>query len=166
LTDDTIKRMESGAGWAERVYPGKLDHAMREDAANNAFLEHWLLYLPAQHKRWDYYHLTLVHLREQDGVAPAIKGREQDTHEIYLRPQNPSTRPDPGDLNTIQIIGAPSAMAQFEGGDDGDACDVAALVAEQLVRRELPAEPGDTVGGLERWEQAVRLLAGEADDGS
>jgi hypothetical protein len=164
MTDETIKRMESGAGWAERVYPGSLNDAMDTDAHNKALLEHWLLYLPGQHRRWDYYHLTLTHLRDEEGVAPARKGRERDTHQMFLRPQNPSTRPDPEDRFTIQMIGEASAQAQFDAADDdGDACDVAATVAERLVKREMPAEPSTRVGGVEAWQAEVRDIAGEHD---
>ena len=142
-------------GWGERILPGRHEEA-REGGTQIAV---WFLHLPGAHPVWDRYTLSVIHLRDEEGVPPATKEREDDTHEVVLMPLDPEKKPRVEDLGSMAAMTPPNVAVQFRSATDDEASEVAETVAWALVRGTLPVEPVGIRGAVEGWKHMVRTYA-------
>ena len=150
-----VVAVDGPLGWGERIYPGRHEEA-RQGGTQIAV---WFLHLPGAHPLWDRYMFSVIHLRDQEGMPPATKEREDDTHEVVLMPLDPEKGPRVEDLDSMSALTPPNVAAQFRSASDEEASDVAETVAWALVRGTLPVEPVGIRGAEEGWRRMVRTSA-------
>lgn len=131
----------------------------RQDPA--AALARWVLHLPGQHPFWSYYLLSVVHLRDLPGFAPAYKRSPDMEHEVTLFALDPAVTPDPDNPATIKVLTPVNYVEQFAGLTDEQARLLGAQLALAFIAGQLLAEPSGISGARELFS---KRLAHEIED--
>lgn len=129
-----------------------------QNPAQISLVAQWLIRQPAVHPCWDYWSISLVHLRPVDGRPDPYLRFDGATHEIAIVALDPRVRPDARDFSTLHPLFPPDLVHQVALPDDG----YAARLAEQLlyfVLRGAATLDSDYRSGLEQLidREAARL---------
>lgn len=99
-----------------------------------ACLAHWLIYSPHQHPIWQYWWVTLIHLRDIPGSEPAHKDFEGAEYEISSLAQVPSEEPNPDDAKGTRRVMLPYDInEQFGGVSDKQAVALAETWVRDII---------------------------------
>lgn len=123
--------------------------------APSTCLTSWFLDLPPAHPFWPRYMLSVVHLREEPGMKPAILLYPEATHELMIGALDPQFNPVPHDASTWKWMQPFNVVHQFHGLSDGQAKALAQWAAGEVVEGRLWVETSDRMGEQERWKQAL-----------
>lgn len=88
----------------------------------------WLLHCPGAHVAWEYWLISLAHLRDSEGVPPATRNYPEAAYELCSLALNPDYVPDPDDFKQRGLLPY-DLVEQFHGVDDNKA----AMLVESLV---------------------------------
>ena len=92
--------------------------------AQAASLAGWLVHQPKVHPHWEYWLVSVVHLREIKGVAPAKKIFKSATHEVTILSMDPDIGvPDPDKSEKFRFLMPQDLVKQIET-DDKTAIDI------------------------------------------
>lgn len=145
---------------------GKIYEITDQRAKQAASLAGWLMLLPGAHPLWNWYLLNVIHLRDIEGMPPAVKAEVSHTHEIIVVALDPERgRPDPANAESWQHLVPVNHAVQFAASNDGDAIDLGYAVACALADGRLIAEPSGVRGARELMRAFVRQRSqeGKAD---
>jgi hypothetical protein len=116
-------------------------------AALRVCLSTYLIDAPAYHPAWTQYVMSVVTLRDEPGVEPAVRKFPEATHEILVLALNPETGPQTvetmiGHCRTgrLPFLRPVNIAEQIEATDD-EAEAVAWLAARAVVHGHLSPEP-------------------------
>lgn len=143
-------------GKAEKIPLETLD--LKAD--QTATLESWLLNLPDQ-AIWSHYHLSVVHLRDIDGVEPAQKSYPEAEHEFMMVALNPDYNPKVDDMDSLHPLIPLNWVHQWHGLNDEKAKEICRGMVKYLVEGRLPAELQGILGARELWDTHFIHLAME-----
>lgn len=147
---------EGPAGKAEQI-TYRLDEDDRPDQA--ATLASYFLTCPKQSPAWDSYLLSVIHLRDIEGVKPAHKRFPEATHEVLLMALDPDSNPGPLNLESFSHYLTPINLTQqVQLNDDEEAKDVLRMAARAVVDGRLWAEP-PLSGQTEPWATVLKHTA-------
>lgn len=153
-------RIEGIAGWAERWTA--VDRARPEQAGTVAA---WLVYAPNQSPAWSHYLVSVVHLRDIPGAAPAKLQRPGMTHEFILVALDSQLWPTVNTPETIHHLRPVNAICQFQVDTDERATEIAELAARAIVDGHMPAEPPFQWQGQRLWQECIDRTAEHARSG-
>lgn len=107
----------------------KHDPPLRPDWA--ACVASWLVKFPGAHAAWDRWQVSVIHLRDIPGVAPAKVTLHGATHEFHILAVDPDCEPDVDapDPN-IRPLMPPDLVHQVAGISDRDA----ERICESMIR--------------------------------
>jgi hypothetical protein len=132
ITDPPMFRGPGGAAWrVELPAPGA-----RQKRDWDGTLGIFLVHAPKAHPLWDHYALTMIHLRDIEGVKPPMIRVPGATHEFMIASLNPeqplpSTRWHEGwHANWLTPI---DVIEQFKASSDAVADRVLELAVEIIV---------------------------------
>lgn len=94
----------------------------------------YLVECPKLHAFWNYWIVSVVHLRDEDGVAPAVLTRAGATHELAVLSVDPASPLDPDRFGTIRYLMPPDVVEQFGPGTDAQALFVLRTLVDACVR--------------------------------
>lgn len=114
----------------------------------------WFLDVPGQTPFWRHYLLSVIHLRDLDGVPPAVIRIPHATHELMLWALDPRPGPVPTDHTTWSILRPFNVAEQLQLPSDESAKHIGLLAAKAVVTGYLPAEP-PLAGAVEPWRTAL-----------
>ena len=103
---------------------------------HQACLGSWLLNVPGAHPFWEYWLVTIIHLRDIPGSRPAIKHYAEAEYEFGINSINPEEcpAPDPDNVREGYPLLQPSdVVEQFHGISDRDALRVAEAGVRAMV---------------------------------
>lgn len=150
-----IRTLEGPCGTAELLDLSALQ-ALRPDVGGT--LATWFLTCPRQSPAWDRYALSIVHLREVEGLpAPRIDVLGA-THEVLLIAYHPGYHPSPLDAATWVPMFPVNLAHQVVLNDDLQAAECLELAARAVVHGLLWAEP-PLSGQREPWVGTLELTA-------
>lgn len=135
------------AGTAIEIIFDKVDTIYAE-----AGVAAWLLHCPGQSAAWEYYCLSIVHLRPIKGKK-ATKEFKKATHEIILYAISPDIIPCVANLPWIWLTPF-NVVEQVELPDDESAKILAKLCVQAVLVNALPAEPM-LAGAKEPWHTSL-----------
>lgn len=125
---------------------------------HNATLATWFITAPGQSLFWPNFLLAIYHLRDMEGVRPAVKTYEGVTHELVLAALNPDKNPQPLNIETWQHLRPINFLIQLELPSDEKAKELLALAAHAIVDGVLWAEP-PLSGQQEPWRSSMLRTA-------
>lgn len=117
----------------------------------------WILELPNVHPLWNTYQLTVIHLRDIDGVKPAHKIIPGAEYEIMLLALNPEHDPKWDDQESWHFLTPPNFRVQFANASDELTIAVCELFAQWLVDGDIPADPEQCRGSEKLWQDGVHM---------
>lgn len=141
------------AGGAERIPV----ETFGMTADQSATLESWLLHLPGQ-AIWHHYTLSMIHLRNIEGVKPAVRQHDEAEYELMLVALDPDKGPTATDRESLHPLRPINFVRQFHfarGSDDDRARRLCATFVVYLVHGDLPAELQGIRGAEELWSRTV-----------
>jgi hypothetical protein len=137
--------------------------------AESATLAMHLIFMPDAHPAWDFYTLSLVHLRDIPGARPAVFQFPGATHELVVMAMDPETLPNPFKPAEFRFLQPVNVAVQFvmDGTTTAAACmlgderakAVAETIAQQCIDGNLPMEPQGLSGARELWRERVEFEA-------
>lgn len=86
-------------------------------------LRGWVVHAPWAHPLWEYYFVSLIHLRSVAGVQDATKYAPDATHEIGVFAVDPNKIPESGE--TPNYLSPPNFIGQFGRSSDEIAIEYA-----------------------------------------
>jgi hypothetical protein len=96
---------------------------------HQACLGSWLVNVPGAHPFWEYWLVTIVHLRDIPGQSkPATKKYPEAEFEFGIHSIDPAIVPEPDPDNALEgypLLNPPDVIEQFHGISDRDALRVA-----------------------------------------
>lgn len=104
---------------------------------DHATIGNWMIHAPWMHPFWSWHYLSLVHLRELDGVSPPNMQFPEATHEFLVLALNPEHEPDWGKL---YYLTPPSITQQFIAENDAQALEWIELILPQIAEGELSVD--------------------------
>jgi hypothetical protein len=140
-------RGAAGEAWPVEI----IDHDKPDTTATIAT---WFLHCPRQSPAWDRYGLSIVSLRDIDGVPPANVRVLGATHEVLLLAFDPKHEPRADDPNTWVALRPINVCEQVTLPDDDAARELLTLAARAVVNGVLFAEPPLSVQG-EPWRTSL-----------
>ena len=105
--------------------------------ATRATLSQYLVHCPHLHAFWSYWWISLIHLRDMEGVGPAVRDFENAEHEISVYAQDPQLEPDPDVMDTARFLLPVDVNEQIQGLSDGEAVDVLKMLVERVIEGRL-----------------------------
>jgi hypothetical protein len=124
----------------------------------------WVVSAPWAHPVWSQYVISVVHLRDVDGVGAASITRPGSTHELLvvaLNPQYPITTARDfvalAERGTSPLLTPPNVVHQFRCDDDEDAVEVCWLAVTAVLNARLTPEPEGIVGAREEWVAGIAM---------
>lgn len=114
-----------------------------EDVRPHTALAVYLVNADGWHIGWNWWQVSVVHLRDEPGVAPARKHYPIAEYEIQILAIDPSHNlPDPDaplpqDIRPLHPF---DLIHQFHGVTDEQAAEIAALVVERAVNENVPLD--------------------------
>lgn len=136
-------------GFAQELTFGELD---TPDQAGT--VASWFLDCPGQSPAWQHYNLSIIHLRDIEGVKSAIVTVPHATHEVMLFALDPARNPVPTDTSSWSFLRPVNVCEQIQLPDDGAASELLYDCARAVVNGILPAEP-PLAGAVEPWRTAL-----------
>ncbi len=121
-------------------------------------LARWGLTLPGQHAFWNRYYLSVISLREIDGMPSPIKSKPEYTHEMTVFAVNPELSEAEFIRGTFSILESVNHVVQFTSESDDKAISAARSMVSRLTRGDEFVEPSGISGARERFEESVRYL--------
>lgn len=103
-----------------------------ELSSSPACLAAVIIHRPDAHPHWAYYLVSLVHMREAEGLPMPALHHKDSTHEVQVCALDPAHKPDPEDVTTIRMLTPPNLAYQLRTLDDRIAKDVFQQFAEQI----------------------------------
>lgn len=119
-----------------------------------ACLASWMIHAPGQSPAWSHYLLTIIHLRELDGV-PANIVVPGSSHEMMLVALDSEKSPKADDWDSIRMLSPINAEAQFFVGSDDDAVTLGEKCVLAICDGVMPAEPAFPGLGQQAWQKVV-----------
>lgn len=101
--------------------------------ATSATLSQYLVQCPNLHAFWSYWWISLIHLRDVEGIQPAVRDFENAEHEISVYAQNPEIEPDPDSMESAAFLLPFDVTEQVHGLTDGEAIDVLQMLVERVI---------------------------------
>jgi hypothetical protein len=103
-----------GRAWLYRASP---------DAKPHASISQWLVNRPGAHPYWQWWTVSVVHLRDLPGLKPAKKHYPEAEYEFMIFSIDPEQRPDPepDDPRGYPHLVPLDVVVQFHGVTDRDA---------------------------------------------
>lgn len=125
--------------WAAWRIPAPAQLARPEQAAT---LAQWLVHCPGGHPFWSCWVMTVIHLRDIEGAAPAHKEYPEAMYEISFRAIDPrklgSTgcpEPEIASIAEHGMLEPADFVAQFHGINDATACAILDAAAKYAALR-------------------------------
>jgi hypothetical protein len=128
-------------------------------AAQSASLRGWLLTCPGQSAHWEYYLLSVIHLRPIPGTPPAHIRFPHCTHEVILFALDPRKGPRADRPDTWWSVTPSYVEEQVQLRDDENAIVLSRRAALKVVAGELPAVT--TTKNAEPWVSTLLQMAAE-----
>jgi hypothetical protein len=123
----------------------------------------YLLNCPQAHSFWQWWTLSVIHLREQEGAPPPYRSYPKATHELLVLTVDPDRLPAP-DPDTFAVpfphLTPPDVETQFHVGDD----DAAAAIAQGCVEACLMGHLSPDSDYRRLWGRWVRAAAAGVRD--
>lgn len=119
-----------------------------------ACLASWMIHAPGQSPAWSHYLLSIVHLRELDGV-PAFIRLPGSSHEMMLAALDSGTSPKADDWDSLHALMPTNAEVQFFVGSDDDAVTLGEKCVQAICDGLMPAEPAFPDQGQKAWQKVV-----------
>lgn len=113
---------------------------MFEYKPKNPCLASYGLILPGQHLLWDRYAIGVIHLREEEGLPPAVKLYTDATHEITMYAVDPKVSTDDFMDGCLGILTPVNYCFQIKTTDEV-AVKALKFFADGLLRGKFLAEP-------------------------
>ena len=111
MPDPTVIEGAIGRAWIMPIEPRTPDQT--------ATLATWIVHAPWAHPIWSQYAVTLIHLRDIQGVKPAHKYDPRATHEVQVWALDPEARLRPGDPPKPRMLLTPqNFVGQWNAQDD------------------------------------------------
>jgi hypothetical protein len=99
-----------------------------------ACLAAWLVNRPGAHPWWQFYIVSIVHLRDVPGVAPAKKTFPEAAYEFQITTIDPERCPSPEpEAGSYPLLHPSDVIHQFHGVKDEDAVRIAELAVAAIV---------------------------------
>jgi hypothetical protein len=133
-------------------------HADRKEP--HATISHWLLRGP-WHMWWEYFVITLVHLRPTEGMGPPFLESPGMTHEIFIMALDPGTKDekreyDPDNMPyPIPWLRPMDCVVQFACTSDARAVDT----CEAVVRTIIAGNASPDSDWASYWERVIPATA-------
>jgi hypothetical protein len=109
-----------------------------EGVPNIAF---WLLHSPKTHAVWDYWMVSLIHLRDVPGVPAAVKQDPSHTHELLIFAlQRGSLPPNPAEPQGFEALTPPDLVQGFVAASDAEAVSILERMLERFIDGHLPPD--------------------------
>lgn len=125
LTEAPDPDLRGGAGRAWRVQP------KAETPAHVANLAHWVVFAPSYHMIFRWYAISVIHLRDIEGVPPAVKHHADVTHEVVVAVL--AEDPDWTDSIKTPMATPVNVSQQFVAENDADAVSTVGLLVRAVV---------------------------------
>lgn len=123
------RTIREGGQYARRAWKTNFEHTVETSATLSSYLVH----CPNLHAFWSYWWVSLIHLREVEGIQPAVRDFENAEHEISVYAQNPEIEPDPDSMKTVAVLLPVDVTEQVHGLTDGEAVDVLQMLVERVI---------------------------------
>lgn len=101
--------------------------------AQAASLAGWLVHQPGVHPHWEYWLLSVVHLRDIEGIDPAKKAFPEATHELTILSLDPDIGvPDPDKPEKFRYL-MPQDLVKQIASTDADAIKIAGGMIDIVI---------------------------------
>jgi len=156
-------KAKSGSAWECAMVPDE----KRLTPDQTATIAAWIMQCPGWSPAWDKFLLCCVHLRQIEGVKPAVFTMQGATHEIMLVALDPTYAADPDDIfsDKTRILHPINIVQQFIVNNDDQAIELTKNVAMACIQGILPIEPQGIRGAREYWESTILTTAQHIRDG-
>lgn len=125
--------------------------------AQGACLESWVLKIPGWSPAWEYYQISVIHLRDIDGEDSAKLQYPEAAYEVMLFALDPGKTPDVLDKQTLKPLTPFNYVRQFHGVVDDQAKKVCSTLVADLVDGRLMPELQGIHGANDLWNSRVQL---------
>ena len=136
--------------WNLRNYIRKAVAKNLESGKETSIVTSWLLFAPWAHPVWDYYVLSITHLRPAVGTMPAKKLHPEAEFELVVAALDPKSTPDP-DVCGFTCLCPIKLIVQFKGVEQ----DFLLNLAENAARSVLDRNISPDSDFIEHWRLAI-----------
>lgn len=122
---------------------------------HRATLASWLVKRPGAHPFWQWWLLSVISLRDIEGVPPAHKRYPEAEYEFMIATVDPESHPDPKPEDALPGFGLLrpiDVIVQFHGVTDDQARRIAGLAIDAIVHGMLSPDQDYR----RSWESAIR----------
>jgi hypothetical protein len=124
----------SGRAWLLPAPPAqRMEHA--------ASIGTWLVNVPDAHQFWEWWIVSVVHLRAGDHLPPATLDYDGAEYEFTIFTVDPDESPDPDPeityIEGVRFLSPPDVVEQFHGVADGDAARIAHVAVQAIVAGDI-----------------------------
>ncbi|MDE2100445.1 MAG: hypothetical protein KGL39_24550 [Patescibacteria group bacterium] len=149
----SLGQFKSGsAGTAQEIL---MTRDVTDEPATQATISQWLLTCPGQSPMWERYLISLIHLRDIEGVKKANFQRPGMTHELLIAALNPEKKLDVLDPETWSFLTPLNLVEQFKMHDDASALALFEHCIDNVLEGRLWAEPPLSLQ-VEPWRSFIR----------
>lgn len=120
-----------------------------------ATLSTWLVNRPGAHPFWEWWTVTVVHLREVDGLPEAARVYPEAEYEFQIRTLDPEVSPTPHpDMvdEGYDYIDPPDVIEQFHGINDRQAQALCSMAIQEILDGHLSPDENFRA----EWDKLIR----------
>ena len=101
----------------------------------------WLLHSPKTHPAWEYWMVSLIHLRSDPRLGEAVKQNPEHTHELMVAAVSPGEMPpNPAEPQSVQMLRPYDLVQGFAAVSDAEALSVVERMLERFIDGHLPPD--------------------------
>lgn len=147
------------SGVAGRAWKVALDAPWVKSAPNSTLVA-WFLCVPSAHPFWSWYSISVIHLRDMEGVKPAIRQYPEAEYELIVIALDPGpdrnnhVEYDPDGSEPTKLLMPPNHVIQFHGLSDEQAAELGDRLAMAVCRGLLNPDTDHR----RAWTKAVQQL--------
>lgn len=126
------------------------------DPPDSGLVASWVLHCPGQSLGWEYFCLSVVHLRDLPGMRPPVLTTPGASHEVILMALSPDDPVPPA--GPVKFLTPLNFVEQTYVSSDHDAHRLGEFLVKSMVAGQLWAEP-PLSGQKEPWSSMLQSTA-------